>query len=302
MTTSQLKYFITAAECLNFTEAGKLHFISQTAITQHIQSLEQQLGVKLFIRRKRRVELTAAGRVFLTEARAILERTNSAIERVSRVATGFIGNVNVGYFKSFEESGFHNLVRCFYRDDPDIEMHLYRNNNLDLLLQLKQRKLDFAFCVCYENTDISEFESIDIMTCPLYAALYPGHPLSGRSSIKRNELKDDFFFITRFYENPVAKDFIIPEKYAASGFIPKIRGTSADIETLLLLVNAGLGVTVVPGFTGSFTENRNGVSFVPLEGEHEYVDIRGLWKKDNNNPALPGMISYIEKNGSAFFG
>lgn len=300
MTTAQLKYFITAAECLNFTEAGRRHFISQTAITQHIQALEQQLGVKLFIRRKRHVELTAAGQIFLTEARAILERTNSAIEKVGRVATGFIGNVNVGYFKCFEGSGFHEFVRKFYEDNPNIAMYLYRNNNLDLLLQLKQRKLDFAFCVCYENTDISDFESMPITTCPLYAALYSGHPLSGRSSIRRNELKDDPFFLTRFYDDPTAKDFILPEKYAASGFIPKIRGNSQDIETLLLLVNAGLGVTVIPEPACSFLKGRIGVTFVPLEGEYEYVDIRGLWLKENHNPALESLISYIGKNISSF--
>ena len=64
MTTNQLKYFITAAETLSFTEAGKLHYISQTAITQHIQSLEEQLGVKLFAREKKRVHLTPAGEIF----------------------------------------------------------------------------------------------------------------------------------------------------------------------------------------------------------------------------------------------
>ena len=66
MTTNQLKYFITAAECLNFTEAAKQHYISQTAITQHMQALEEDLEVKLFDRQKRKVSLTPAGQVFLT--------------------------------------------------------------------------------------------------------------------------------------------------------------------------------------------------------------------------------------------
>ena len=86
MTINQLKYFVTAANCLNFTEAGKIHFISQTAITQHIQSLEEQLGVKLFIREKRKVFLTPAGKVFLEEARAILERTRIAVEKTEKAA------------------------------------------------------------------------------------------------------------------------------------------------------------------------------------------------------------------------
>ncbi|MBR5926234.1 MAG: LysR family transcriptional regulator, partial [Firmicutes bacterium] len=72
MTTNQLKYFVTAAETLSFTETGKIHFISQTAVTQHIQALEEQLQVQLFKREKRHIELTPAGKVFLAEARMML--------------------------------------------------------------------------------------------------------------------------------------------------------------------------------------------------------------------------------------
>ena len=68
MTTNQLKYFITAAECLNFTEAAKQHYISQTAITQHMQALEEDLEVKLFDRQKRKVSLTPAGQVFFNRS------------------------------------------------------------------------------------------------------------------------------------------------------------------------------------------------------------------------------------------
>ena len=90
MTTNQLKYFITAAETLSFTEAGKLHYISQTAITQHIQSLEDQLGVKLFTRNKKRVYLTPAGEIFYMEAKALLERSKLAVVRTTGLAGGLL--------------------------------------------------------------------------------------------------------------------------------------------------------------------------------------------------------------------
>ena len=96
MTTNQLKYFVTAATCLNFTEAGKQHYISQTAITQHIHALEEQLNVKLFTREKRKVALTPAGKVFLEEARAILERTRIAIEKTEKAAQGDAGSISIG--------------------------------------------------------------------------------------------------------------------------------------------------------------------------------------------------------------
>ncbi len=302
MTTNQLKYFITAAETLNFTEAGRIHFISQTAITQHIQSLEQQLGVTLFIRRKRHVELTEAGKVFLNEARAILNRTSLAVERAKRTASGYGGNINAGYVKGLEgSSGLHRFISAFTKDVPEISLQLFRDNNLDLLLKLKTGDLDFAFAVCYENTDTTGFCTIDITSYPLYAALYPGHPLSGRSSIRRIELKKDDFFLSRFYDDPTAKDFVLPEKYAHSGFIPKVVGRSKDIETLLLLVNAGLGITVVPEPSISYVNRELDISFVPLEGEHEHVVVKGLYREDDVHPALITMTDYLRKEALSFF-
>ena len=93
MTTNQLTYFISVAECLNFTEAAKKHFISQTAMTQRIQTLEDQLGVRLFDRSRRHVELTPAGKVFLQEARAILEMEHRALEKVEAAAAGISGSI-----------------------------------------------------------------------------------------------------------------------------------------------------------------------------------------------------------------
>ena len=302
MTTNQLKYFITAAETLNFTEAGRIHFISQTAITQHVQALEQQLGVALFIRRKRHVELTEAGKVFLNEARAILNRASRAEERVRRTASGYGGNISAGYIKGLEGSdGLHRFVRGFHEALPEISLQLFRDNNLDLLLKLKTGDLDFAFAVCYENTDTTGFCTIEIASYPLYAALYPGHPLSDRTSIRRIELKDDQFFLTRFYDDPTARAFVLPEKYADSGFIPKVAGRSKDIETLLLLVNAGLGVTVVPESTVAAANRNLGVRFIPLEGEHESVVVKGLYRDDDVSPALLAMVDYLRSEGVSLF-
>ena len=78
MTSRQLEYFLTVARYLNFTRAAEALYVSQTAITRQIQVLEEEVGAQLFFRTKKQVQLTAAGQVFLTEARAILERTRSA--------------------------------------------------------------------------------------------------------------------------------------------------------------------------------------------------------------------------------
>ena len=81
MTSRQLEYFLAVARYLNFTRAAEALYVSQTAITRQIQVLEEEVGAQLFFRTKKQVQLTAAGQVFLTEARAILERTRSACRK-----------------------------------------------------------------------------------------------------------------------------------------------------------------------------------------------------------------------------
>ena len=297
MTTNQLKYFITAAECLNFTEAGKIHYISQTAITQHIQALEEQLGVQLFVRNKRRVSLTPAGEVFLSEARLILERNRQAVERTQNAAKGLSGTLNIGYVIGQENMDLGQLMRTFYQKYPGIKFQLFREPHLDLLYQLERDNLDVVFNICYHDTVLEDFDSIQMSTQRLYAVMSISHPYANLSSIRRYDLRNDSFFLTKFYEDPAAKKYkiIIPEMYAFSGFIPKIAGRSRDIETLLLLVSAGIGITILPESAIRYVRQSDQLAFVPLEGEHEYVDVRAIWKKGNTNPALATFIEMLKE-------
>lgn len=298
MTTNQLKYFITAAECLNFTEAAKLHFISQTAITQHIQTLEQDLDVKLFDRQKRKVSLTPAGEVFLVEARSILERNQAAIRRTQRAAAGISGNLNIGYVKGQENTNFGLLLKKFRLDHPGVGIDVFREAHLDLLMDTDQGHLDAAVNICYKTTNIDGFKSLYIASQKLYAVLPVTHPYAQLTSIRRYDLKNDPFLITKFYDNPRAKQFehIIPEQFVTSGFVPKIIGESTDIETLLLLVAAGIGITILPESAIKYVRQSHDLAFIPLIGDHEHVDIMLFWKEDNKNPALPLLIDTFRKD------
>lgn len=298
MTTNQLKYFITAAECLNFTEAAKQHFISQTAITQHMQALEEDLEVKLFDRQKRKVSLTPAGHVFLTEARMILERNQAAIMRTRKAAEGISGNLNIGYVKGQENTRFGNLLKDFSLSNPSIAFYIYREAHLDLLLDLDEDRLDAAVNICYKTTNIEGFKSLHVATQKLFAVLPATHPYAQLSAITRYDLRNEKFLLTKFYDNPRSKKFdhIIPQQFAESGFIPKVVGKSTDIETLMLLVAAGIGITIAPESAIKYVRQSSDLVFIPLIGEHEHVDIMVIWKESNQNPALPIFIDVLRKD------
>ena len=295
MTSNQLKYFVTAAETLSFTEAGKRHFISQTAITQHIQSLEEQLGVKLFVREKKRVQLTPAGEIFYMEAKAILERTRLAVDRARNAADGISGSLRIGYVKGQGFSLISPLVRKFYLQNPSVIFSLFRQAHLDLLMNLEQNRLDFVFNIAYGDTDLSGFSFKKISSDRLYAVLPPGHPYAQLSSIRRYDLRSEPFLLTKFYDDPAAKKYgsIIPEKFGESGFIPKVDSRSSDAETLMILVSAGIGITILPESIVRTLGPSTDLSIIPLEGEHEHVDVLAIWKSDSANPVTQVFCDFL---------
>jgi DNA-binding transcriptional LysR family regulator len=298
MTINQLKYFVTAANCLNFTEAGKIHFISQTAITQHIQSLEEQLGVKLFIREKRKVFLTPAGKVFLEEARAILERTRIAVEKTEKAASGATGTLNIGYVKGFENSEFGTGIRKFHDTHPNIEFYLYRSAHLDLMMQMDKNEIDIAFTIVFPGAKIPGYTSRRIGIQRLYAVLYPSHPFANQKSIKRSDLKNERFVLTKFYDNKIAEDYHTPKQFVESGYLPNTIATSSDPETLQLLVSTGMGISIMPEHAVKYVRQSDDLVFLPMEGENEYLDVVAFWKEENENPALKQFIHLMEEDTS----
>ena len=295
MTSNQLKYFVTAAETLSFTEAGKRHFISQTAITQHIQSLEEQLGVKLFVREKKRVQLTPAGEIFDMEAKAILERTRLAVDRARNAADGISGSLRIGYVKGQGFSLISPLIRKFYLQNPSVIFSLFRQAHLDLLMNLEQNRLDFVFNIAYGDTDLSGFSFKKISSDRLYAVLPPGHPYAQLSSIRRYDLRSEPFLLTKYYDDPAAKKYgsIIPDKFGESGFIPKVDSRSSDAETLMILVSAGIGITILPESIVRTLGPSTDLSVIPLEGEHEHVDVLAIWKSDSANPVTQVFCDFL---------
>ena len=295
MTSNQLKYFVTAAETLSFTEAGKRHFISQTAITQHIQSLEEQLGVKLFVREKKRVQLTPAGEIFYMEAKAILERTRIAVDRARNAADGISGSLRIGYVKGQGFSLISPLIRKFYLQNPSVIFSLFRQAHLDLLMNLEQNRLDFVFNIAYGDTDLSGFSFKKISSDRLYAVLPPGHPYAQLSSIRRYDLRSEPFLLTKYYDDPAAKKYgsIIPDKFGESGFIPKVVARSSDAETLMILVSAGIGITILPESIVRTLGPSTDLSIIPLEGEHEHVDVLAIWKSDSANPVTQVFCDFL---------
>ena len=186
MNINQLKYFISVAEYRSFTKAANQFYISQTAITQQIQALEESMGVTLIDRSRRPIMLTPAGNVFLNESRAILERMDMAVSRVRDASTGLVGTLRIGYTKGYERSNLSNLLRSFHQEYPNILITCSRCDTDMLAAGLLNGDYDMIFT--WDSTNILLEDQVChrlVERVPLIVALYAGHPLSGRHTLNR---------------------------------------------------------------------------------------------------------------------
>ncbi len=295
MNINQLKYFIAVAEYRSFTKAANQYYISQTAITQQVQALEEAMDVQLIDRSRRPITLTPAGNVFLGEARAILERMNAAVGRVRDASTGLVGSLRIGYTKGYERSNLSNLLRAFHQEYPNILITCCRCDTDMLAAGLLNGDYDIIFT--WDSTNILEERQLDhrlVERVPLVVALYAGHPLSGRHTLNRKELRgESILYMSPSGMDDSFGDSRFMELYRKAGYQPNILFRSSDAESVLMMVAAEEGISILPSYVTSKLKDADNLVFIPLMGEEEYEEIIAVWKKDNPGQALVRFLPRI---------
>ena len=296
MNINQLRYFVTAAENRSFSKAASKHFISQTAVTQQIQALEESLGVTLFDRSTRPIKVTPAGNLFLVDAKAILERVNYSINRVQEASVGFVGNLRIGYTKGYERSKLSNTLRAFHDKYPNVLISCYRCDTDTLATGLQNNEFDIIFT--WDSTELAKDRSIAahvIERSPLMVALYNSHPYSGRTFLRRSELRsEDILFMTHSRDADSIGDRHFYELYYKAGYKPNITFRSNDMESILMMVAAGEGISVLPGYVTEKLDNADNIIFIPLVGDEENVEIIAAWINEEKNPVLLRFAEFLE--------
>lgn len=297
MTTTQLKYFIAAATLQSFTKAAEQFFITQTAMTQQIRALEKSVGCPLFDRTTRPITLTPAGDSFLRDAKAILERMEASIVRAREANTGLCGTIRIGYVRGYERSSLSEILRAFHNSYPNVLLSLYRNTTDALSTALVNQELDLI--VTWDSTNLAAEDTVGSLILEearLVAALYPGHSLSGRRSILRKDLKGEKLLYMSPSDSPDSYgDGVVMNLYHEAGFVPDIVFRSSDIESILIMVAAEEGISVLPDYSTRKLTNADNLVFIPMEGKAEVERITACWRRDNQNPVLQRLISHLEK-------
>lgn len=185
----QLRYFLAVAEDLNFTRAAERLHLAQQALSASIRRLEQQLGVALFVRSTRRVELTAAGVVLVEGAQAVVAAAVEAVERVRQVAGGRGGLITIGF--STAAGGVpivRRIIRTFAERAPGVDIRTVEHDFSDPSAGLADASVDVAFI--FGPPPVAGLTSITLVREDRVLAVRPEHPLSGRSAVGPEDLAD----------------------------------------------------------------------------------------------------------------
>lgn len=249
MELRHIRYFLAVAEESNFTRAAARLGIGQPPLSQQIRDLEDEVGARLFHRVPHGAELTEAGSAFLAGVRSMPDQAASATRSARRAARGETGALRLGFTGS---ATLHPIVpgsiRAFRRAYPEVELSLVESNTVDLATGLRDGSLDIAF-LRRGAIDKSELHVEPLPDEPMIAALPASHRLIAdgdeTSPIRLADLAEDLFVITPRAIGPTFFDATMAA-CASVGFTPRLGQAAPQIVSMLALVAAELGVSVVP--------------------------------------------------------
>src|SRR5690606_16145432 len=249
----------TLAEELNFTRAAERLHISQPPLSAQIAQLEDELGVKLFDRNSRRVQLTEAGACFLRDVRAIQTRLKEATQRVRHIDAGLAGRLEVGLSGSHFLGPLPVLIGKLAVSHPDIRVILNEMAPNDQLDALREQRIDLS--ISRQSIEDDLLCSRQLWPDPLLVALPPGHRLAGQDRLRLDELAAERFVMLRRETSTFAERIF--SACAAHGFSPNVEQTVGEVPAQLSLVVAGLGIALVP--TSTSTYQPRALVFLPLD-------------------------------------
>lgn len=295
MNLNQIKYFVAVAEQRSFTKAAVQYYLSQTAITQQVHALEKRIGMQLIDRNTRPISLTPAGKVFLNEAKAILERMDAALLKTREASTGIVGTLRIGYTKGYERSRLVNHLRSFHHDYPGILVTCHRCDTDTLAAGLLNNEFDIIFT--WDSTNLQQDARAELRIVervPFVVALYGAHPLAGRQTLARADLKNEtILFMSPSGTGNSFGDAHYINLYQKAGYQPNILLRSSDIESILMMIAAEEGISILPSYCISRLTDKDNLVFIPLEGEDEYEEILAAWRRDDESLSLKHFLERI---------
>lgn len=262
MELRQLKQFVAVAEALSFRRAAEHLHMAQPPLSVAIQKLEHELGAELFERRGRTIALTAAGMEALRTARRCLAAADDVRTAVGHAAKGLSGRVRLGFVGSATYALLPQLLPVFRNRYPGIELELRESTNLELLALLEQEKLDVGL-VRYPTAAASSLVFQVVERDVFHAVLPKGHPLAALRQVTLKALAKEPLIDYASTQVPGLHAMVMLA-FQHAGLSPRVVQEATQVQTVLSLVESGMGVALVPSVSARVASAN--VVFRPIRG------------------------------------
>ena len=291
MNIPQLQYFQTVAEYENYSKAAQKLNITQPALSRMIANLEQELGVELFRKKGRGVELSIYGKILLEHVNSALDSIADAERKIKLLISPKTGHLRIASLYTLGINFVPFLIKNFVAENPLVTFSYYQQPTRLMLNMLRNGEIDLGFCTDFSGPeDSQEFEKATILIEDLYILVNKSHRLAQRREVSLAELKDEswiFFNNDTYFKRPAL------EIFDKVGYRPNIVFEANEDSTVAGLVAADLGIAIVPPVVGTDLDK-----CVPLKISYPVCQrtLCMAWpKRSQGSPIIDKFREYVFK-------
>jgi DNA-binding transcriptional LysR family regulator len=286
---AQLRCFTTVATELNFRRAAERLNMTQPPLSRQIQLLEHHLGVELFTRSTRSVALTAAGRAFFIEAQTLLEHAQQAALAARRIAEGDIGSVTISFVGSAVYEFLPKVIAEARLNQPHVKISLTEMNTYSQHEALRARRIDLG--IVRAPLLQAGYETECLVREPFVLAVPGSHPLASVAAVSVQDLDAQPFLMYSHSAYPPFNELLTGTLRSAQVAPEYVQWLGSSL-TILALVNAGMGLALVPRCATNVVFKN--VVFRDIDlGEGVQSELHLVWRSDNDNPACMMLLEAI---------
>jgi len=290
MELRHLRYFLVVAEELHFGRAAVRLHITQPPLSQQIRQLEDELGVPLFQRTKRRVQLTDAGRAFREAAQQMLDQAEQAVRTAQRVHRGEIGPLTVGFVGSAMAGVFSEILLAFRARFPEVALTLQELTTSQQVEALRQRRIGIGVLRHPIGEEDFVFETIDRES--FVVVLPKTHPLAAQQRIPLRALAQETVVMVPRVLWPGMEDDIV-ECCQRAGCYPQRLSGATQMLTVIGLVAAGMGLSLVPA--SMQTVRWKGIVYRPVQDRTPHADLTVAWRRDETSAVVKTFVGVVRE-------
>jgi DNA-binding transcriptional LysR family regulator len=289
-----LRYFVEVARREGFTRASESLHVTQPAISKAVKALEEELGMPLLVRERRRVHLTDAGRILLERAEGVLDALRDIEEEVVQLSQLRRGRLRIGLPPIVGVAFIAPLLAEYHRAYPGIVLELHEQGSHDIEALVRDRQLDVGAVVL--PTDETAFATLPFVRDELRVVLHPTHPLAARADVDLMELRHTPFVL---YRPEFAMHGHILDACRRTGFTPTVVSESSHWDFIVAMVAANIGLALLPDTICRQLDLRR-VRYVHLSRPRIPWEAALIWRRDRQlPPATRAWLDLAARRGAA---